>query len=301
VTSSGAGDEALRAVEAERAGEGLAPRLAYQGEWLGGSRFRGGIAIPAAVFDRLAPEQTPLEQAAYFHLFRLSFGEGLNWCRVGKRELMRRLRVSERRLNVALEGLVGKGHVKPLHRSTRGTLYRVYLPSEVLGTVAEPGLELGEKKDARAGSPAPPSAAARTPAPRTPAPAEIAPASPETSSPPTASAATRSRASRAKKPAVGHERPLESPLNEERFADVAGKKPAGPSLVAMVDWFFAQRGQPAKPAERQLAVAVLTGLLEDGFSRSEVNRAVEWFVQNHPREKNLERLPYFIETALEKG
>jgi len=76
VTSSRESDERLRQIEEERPGEGPSPLRAYQGEWLGGVVFEQGVVIPASVFDDLAPEQTPLEQAVYLHLFRSSFGAG---------------------------------------------------------------------------------------------------------------------------------------------------------------------------------------------------------------------------------
>jgi hypothetical protein len=288
LTTSSAADAELRAIE--EAVEELAAQRLYEGQWLGGARFEEGLLVPAAVFDRLAPEQSALEQAAYFHLFRLSYGEGKNWCRVGKRELMRRLRVSERRLNVVLDGLVSKGHAKPLHRSVHGTLYRVYLPSEIFHTEIEPGLITGEKLH-----PLPPE-----PGPRAIPPAD-SPAKPITAPsvvPPIVPPVFNRRPSSS---SALRERPLESPLNEERFADLSGRKPQGPGLSEMVDSFFAARSRKPKPAERQLALTVLTGLLEDGFSRPEVHHALTWFIRNHPSEKSLERLPYFITKALEEA
>ncbi|HUT52895.1 MAG TPA: hypothetical protein VM658_05850 [bacterium] len=261
VTSSSAGDELLHEIEVA-SGEGLAPLREYCGEWLGGARFGSGICVPAAVFDALAPRETPVEQAVYLHLFRLSYGEGRNWCRAGKRDLMQRARLSDRRLNVALDGLVRKGHVKPLHRNTKGTLYRVYLPSEVLSGRSEDGLELGQKIETRR------------------------PAADE------GGRAGRSGAGR-------RERPLESPLNEERFADVSGKAPTGPGVGEMAEWFFSAKGLKPKARDRQMTVTVLTGLLEDGFSRQEVRAAVEWYVAHHPEEATLDRLPYHIAQALE--
>jgi hypothetical protein len=196
------------------------------------------------------------------HLFRLSYGNGKNFCRVGKRDLMSRARVSDRRLNVALDGLVRRGFVKPLHRSTDGTLYRVLLPSEAMGLPPEAGLETGKKIEM---------AARQGPRP-----------------------------ARGKSGKPPREKPLESPLNEERFAEVSGQKPKGPTLAEMADSFFQARKKSPSPTGRQNALSVLTGLLEDGFSRTEVAKALHWFIQNHPDEPTLERLPYFIEIALEK-
>jgi len=277
-------DDTLEQIEA---GQGLAPLRLYRGEWLGGVTLPG-IGVPAAVFDLLAPTQTALEQAVYLHLFRLSYGEGKNFCRVGKREISGRTGLSDRRLNVVLDGLVRKGHIKPLHRDTAGTLYRIFLPSELLRIEPEPGLVRGEKFDAPAPQPAPRPAAPAELA----APAAAASAKPKAGKPPAASPKAAKKAARQK--------PLESPLNEERFAVVAGRPVRGPGLSEMADRFFAARKVAAGQTERQLALTVLTELLEDGFSRDEVMAAVQWLIENLPDEKTLDRLPYIIATALEK-
>jgi hypothetical protein len=281
-------DDTLRVIETGN--EGLAPQRYYRGEWLGGVKF-SGVTVPTAVFDLLAPTQTALEQAVYLHLFRLAYGEGRNFCRVGKREISGRTGLSDRRLNVVLDGLVRKGHIKPLHRDTGGTLYRVFLPSELLRLDPEPGLVRGPKIE----KPEPPA-----PVKPVAAGADAAPL-PETAPPAKGRAAARPPAAKAKAAKkAARQKPLESPLNEERFADVSGKPVRGPGLSQMADRFFAARKVAAGQTERQLALTVLTELLEDGFSRDEVMTAVEWLIVNLPEEKTLDRLPYVIATALEK-
>ncbi len=122
------------AVPAESLEPGEMRRLPFAGELLGAARVRSGfVAIPADAFDEAAPHLAPEAQAAYLHLLRLSFGEGRNWCRLTKRELERRLRLSERRLLRVLDGLVARRLARPLHRDNRGTLWRVYLPREAAG------------------------------------------------------------------------------------------------------------------------------------------------------------------------
>jgi hypothetical protein len=298
ITGARRSDEALQALEAANPSADPAnpsadpaPLLLYRGEWLGGARFLEGISIPPAVFDRLAPLQSALEQLVYLQLFRLSYGQGRNFCRVGKRELGLRAGLSDRRLNVVLDGLVRKGHLKPLHRDTLGTLYRVFLPSEALRIEPESGLKLGERQEPPPATayPVPPAPA---PAPRSKKKPAARPA-PGPKSPTNAPAKSRP----ARKPRA---RPLESPLNEERFADVVGKPVRGPGLAEMLDRFFAARKVRAGQEERQLGATVLTELLEDGFSRTEVLRAIEWFLAHMPEERTLDRLPYFIAQALEK-
>jgi hypothetical protein len=120
------------APEALEAGE--MRRVPFEGELLGAVRVRSGFApIPLEAFDRASTLLEAEEQAAYLHLLRLSVGEGRNWCRLAKRDLMDRLRLSERRLLRVLAALVDKRFARPLHRDNRGTLWRVYLPREAAG------------------------------------------------------------------------------------------------------------------------------------------------------------------------
>jgi hypothetical protein len=118
--------------------EALAPgemrRVPVEGELLGAARVRTRFApLPLEAFDRAGGLLEPEEQGAYFQLLRLSYGEGRNFCRATKRELMERLGASERRLLRILDGLAGKRFVRPLHRDNRGTLFRVFLPREAFG------------------------------------------------------------------------------------------------------------------------------------------------------------------------
>jgi hypothetical protein len=109
-------------------------RVPFDGELLGAVRVRGGYAaLPLDAFDRACAALEAEEQAAYLQLLRLSVGEGRNFCRVAKRDLAVRLRLSERRLLRVLDALVAKRFARPLDRDNRGTLWRVYLPREAFG------------------------------------------------------------------------------------------------------------------------------------------------------------------------
>jgi len=290
VTSSRQDDPELLQIEQEASGPGPQPLREYKGELLGGARTSDGVLVPASVLDRLARDQEPMEQAVYLHLFRLSYGEGLNFCRAGKAELGSRAGLSPRRLNVALNGLVKKGHIKPLHRNTSGTLYRVYLPSEVYADESHHEKQTSGKAPAK-----------KTPPKKTPQKK----AGPKKTKP---KAQGRAQASPAPGPAKSEkikpatkERPLESPLNEERFADVSGAPVKGPSISELAAAFFNARGLEPGDRDRQMAVTILTELLEDGFSRHEVARAIQWYAKNHPEEGNLDRLPYYMSEALDAG
>jgi hypothetical protein len=124
--------EALCAAEALRPGD--LRRFEYQGDLLGAAVVTDGFApVPLEAFDALAPRLEAEAQAAYFHFLRLSFGSGRNFCRVPRRELRSRLGLAERRLNRVLGALEQAGAIRAHHRDNRGTLYRVFLPSEIEG------------------------------------------------------------------------------------------------------------------------------------------------------------------------
>ncbi len=144
--------------------EALAPgemrRVPFAGELLGAVRVRGAYAaLPLDAFDRASAALEAAEQAAYLHLLRLSVGEGRNFCRVAKRDLGARLRLSERRLLRVLDALVAKGFARPLDRDNRGTLWRVYLPREAFGEALGDDVLVGRATELRvvkgaAGAPA---------------------------------------------------------------------------------------------------------------------------------------------------
>jgi hypothetical protein len=155
-------------------------RLPYAGELLGAARVRGAYAaIPLEALDRAGEALEAEEQAAYLHLLRLSFGEGRNWARAAKKELMGRLRLSERRLLRVLDALVEKGFARPLHRDNRGTLWRVALPREAFGEPVGDDVLLGRAAPAPVDA-APPDGHARR------AKVKAAPAAPRVAAPPVA-------------------------------------------------------------------------------------------------------------------
>lgn len=164
------------AIPAESLEPGELRRLPFGGELLGAVRVRASFtALPLDAFDGLGALLKAEEQGAYLQLLRLAWGEGRNYCRAGKRELMERLQLTERRLNRILDGLASRKLLKPLHRDNRGTLWRVYLPAEARGEAVGDDVLLGRaalRAAPRAASPAPPrrgspaTGAARAPTPK---------------------------------------------------------------------------------------------------------------------------------------
>jgi hypothetical protein len=155
------------AIPAEALEPGELRRLPFGGELLGAVRVRASFAaLPLDAFDRLGELLEAEEQGAYLQLLRLAWGEGKNYCRAGKRELMGRLRLTERRLNRILGDLVEKGLLRPLHRDNRGTLWRVYLPGEARGERLGGDVLLGRAAPLSAVPPPAPPAATAPPAVR---------------------------------------------------------------------------------------------------------------------------------------
>src|SRR5437762_1874971 len=73
------------------------------GEWLARTTIRDRyVPVLLDVFDRLALDLEPEEQALYLHLYRLALGDERNHCRATRDELRRRTRMSDRRLGKAL-------------------------------------------------------------------------------------------------------------------------------------------------------------------------------------------------------
>jgi hypothetical protein len=95
-------------------------------------------------------------------------------------------------------------------------------------------------------------------------------------------------------------RPLESPLNEERFADL--QKDAQPVLRVgeIAAAFFKTSGVRPTAEERDAAISEITGLLEDGFQRGEILKAAEWYGKKFRKARKLDRLAYYIHQALEE-
>ncbi len=298
-------DEDIQGIEDPSFLGGREPFRIYAGEWLGRAEVDAGATVPIEIFDSLASRLTPLEQAVYYQFVRLSLGERRNFCRVGKRELTSRTGISERRLLAALDGLVRKKRIRPLHRNNFGTLYRVFLPGEgpARGADGQPLTAKTTRVSRR-----------RMPEYNEDAyyvdpPLHGSSAGPEGR--PQGNASKRTGARRPSKTPGGESRkpgasavsrprsrPLESPLNEERFAGVAAARGPSISVGDMVAEFFRSVKKKPSSDETDEAVSDVTSLLEDGYTREEVHRAVRWFTRRFPKENSLSRLHYYIHEAL---
>ncbi len=206
------------AVAAETLEPGEMRRVPYAGELLGAARVRGRFAaIPLDAFDRAGEALEAEAQAAWLHLLRLSYGEGRNWCRAGKKELMARLRLSERRLLRVLDDLVGAGFARPLHRDNRGTLWRVMLPGEAFGEPLGDEVLLGRAAPAPVEAPPPDGHAATARRPSAPRP--DAPKADAGQKPGARAVEARTVRPAAGRPAAPRERALARALCEARGLD----------------------------------------------------------------------------------
>ncbi len=99
------------------------------------------FTVPNEVIDILAPLQTPVEEVVYRRLFRMSYGWRRNFCRASIPFIIKTSMIkSENTVRKALRGLVEKGHIAEyvnengrVDTSNEGTLYIVFVPSEVDG------------------------------------------------------------------------------------------------------------------------------------------------------------------------
>lgn len=244
------------AVPAEALEPGEMRRLPFAGELLGAARVRAGYAaIPLEALDRAGEALEAEEQAAYLQLLRLSYGEGRNWARAAKRDLMARLRLSERRLLRVLDALVEKGFARPLHRDNRGTLWRVALPREAFGEPVGDDVLLGRAAPAPVDA-APPDGHARRPRAAGAPAAETVATGPATATaaPGRARAATPARATAAVAApgrAGARERDLARALCQARGGD--GDEALAAALREVREFF--EEGQP--PARIAAAIAAV--------------------------------------------
>jgi len=120
------------------------------------------VPVLKQVFDELLPRLAPIEQLLYLQLYRRSYGDERNCCRVARRELCQATGFSLRRFNRALAGLVKQGAVRMLQRDRQGTFYRVLLPREMAGLQPGHDVLLGRLRSAESVTPEPAQAKKRS-------------------------------------------------------------------------------------------------------------------------------------------
>lgn len=97
----------------------------------------GHNKLPNTIIDQLCRRLTPNEQAAYQQLFRLSYGFGKDWCKIGLPKLAERSNMSQTALQTAIKGLKSKGIVIKEGADfgkgkEQGSVYRLPLPASLV-------------------------------------------------------------------------------------------------------------------------------------------------------------------------
>jgi hypothetical protein len=246
------------------------------GEWLARTVVRERyVPVLLDVYDRLALEQSALEQALYGHLYRLALGDERNWCRVSRRELGQRTRLSERRLGKALAGLVDRGHIRLVQRDRRGTLYRVVLPHEVFGEAAPDAVHVARRA---------PGAADKKSAPW--------PATPSRAPAPTSAKTSAKTGPRKREPP-----PLPRAIAAPDRPHKAYKKssPLDPSSVGSLAASFIARFSERPGRSRAEVVEEILGRLEEGQSLEETAVELERFGSKAPKATPISELARFLE------
>lgn len=273
------------AAELEALDPAVATGRMVEGEWLARCVVRDRfVPVLLDVYDRLALDQDANEQALYGHLWRLSLADERNWCRVSLKELQQRTRLSERRLNKALAGLVAKGHVRLVERDRRGTLYRVMLPHEVF---QEPDGDVVHMPRPRA-------------APMKPSPSQEGPSPHRTTSSPTPQPPVPPRKASSPPPPPT---PQPSAVSPPPSAPRAPKKGdrfdtlLDSTTVGTLARSFVERFGEAPGRTRAEVVEEILGLLEDGCSLPEAAEKLAAFGRGSPKRTPLSELRRYLSRA----
>ena len=82
------------------------------------------------ILDKAASMMDVYEQAVYRQLYRLSYGNGQNWCTVGYGRISKRANITRTSAVNVLDRLDADGWVKTVETTTKGKTYRIFLPQE---------------------------------------------------------------------------------------------------------------------------------------------------------------------------
>ncbi|HPZ07645.1 MAG TPA: hypothetical protein PL110_05995 [Candidatus Eremiobacteraeota bacterium] len=105
-------------------------------------------SVEYSVSDSLSLNLTPYEEVIYNKFYRLSFGEGRNYCQIGYGSLVECSSLNcTRTAKLAIESLIEKKYMARINigekeRKSKGTLYRIFLASEIISGKTVEGIEL---------------------------------------------------------------------------------------------------------------------------------------------------------------
>ncbi|RJR12095.1 hypothetical protein C4588_02715 [Candidatus Parcubacteria bacterium] len=105
-------------------------------------------SLEFSVSDKLSTELTPYEDVVYNKLYRLSFGEGKNYCQIGYGGIIESSSLKcTRTAKIAVEGLIKKKYIARIKinekdRKGKGTLYRIFRGKEILDGRTSEGIDI---------------------------------------------------------------------------------------------------------------------------------------------------------------
>ncbi len=104
--------------------------------------------LEKAVSDVLSLKLNPYEDVIYNKLYRLSFGEGKNYCQIGYGGIIESTSLKcTRTAKIAIDHLIEKKYIARINiddkdRKGNGTLYRVFMASEIMSGKTMEGFDL---------------------------------------------------------------------------------------------------------------------------------------------------------------
>lgn len=104
--------------------------------------------LEKAVSDVLSLNLNPYEDVIYNKLYRLSFGEGKNYCQIGYGGIIESTSLKcTRTAKIAIDHLIEKKYIARINiddkdRKGNGTLYRVFMASEIMSGKTMEGFDL---------------------------------------------------------------------------------------------------------------------------------------------------------------
>jgi len=104
--------------------------------------------LEKTVSDVLSLQLTPYEEVIYNKLYRLSFGEGKNYCQIGYGGIIESTSLKcTRTAKIAIAHLIEKKYIARINiddkdRKGNGTLYRVFMASEIMSGKTMEGFDL---------------------------------------------------------------------------------------------------------------------------------------------------------------
>ena len=220
------------------------------------------------VMDFVLPPLPLSAQVTYLWLFRYAYGFNRNHCRVSRPALMRVTGLSKRGLDLALAGLKRFGWIRTVEVSYRqGTLYQIHLPHERSG--------------------------------------ELLSSLPNSRLPDSSVLFTKRESINNNLSLPNNRRSSSSLLNSQLLnrdlldSSYPGERPLDPRMDQLLDKFYAGLNQRRiSSMKRERGLAILTRLLQDGYTIDEIAYTIDWTIASIPGLHSIGILPEIMGQAL---